>query len=598
MSFSRPKRSRRSVTATEPAAERLSRRELLAVNAAFLALSAVFCSKIFLLTDLNSHGILDGDPAANNWQLQWVSRALYADPLNLFNGNTFHPHPNVVALMDHMLTLAVINVPLSLLSDSPWFGYNVLIFLAYYLSCVGGYWFMREVTGSRQAGVWAGIFWAFLFYRMHHIGHLNILSFQGMPFIAAALIRFLRYPTGARMLVFCVCFVSQALVSWYHAANAAILLPVLSLLHAGRYRITLKLAGLAGTAIALCAAIILPTAAPYRRSLEETHLGNRYVEAVVPGDRVSVSDYLDPPRATVLGQMRGAGPWIWGEQSLYIGYTALALALAGVFIRRAPSVVPSRSVAVRVTSSRWVATGICLIVVGFILAKGFVSSEGVRLPLFYLSELPGLDMIKGLRTTQRYSLLLYFGVMILSGAGAAALAARCRNTRAAWVVISLVCIAFVAEVYPYRLPFEPRRYEISRLDRAIPQLWRDQQRTPVVLHLPIHYFLRAHATPEAIYMLDSTHHWARVVNGFSGGEPRGFRRALEALEALPEERGVWVLAELEVDLVAIHRATPRDSRSSLTTFFEEVPWATVYRIGDEHLVRIDRAALNELLLPS
>ena len=44
-------------------------------------------------------------------------------------------------------------------------------------------------------------------------------------------------------------------------------------------------------------------------------------------------------------------------------------------------------------------------------------------------------------------------------------------------------------------------------------------RAPVVVHLPIHYFLRAYATPEAVYMLDSTHHWARVVNGFSGASP-------------------------------------------------------------------------------
>ena len=55
----------------------------------------------------------------------------------------------MIALTDHMLSLAVINAPLSMLSDSPWFGYNLLIFLAYYLSCVGGYWFMREVTGSQ-----------------------------------------------------------------------------------------------------------------------------------------------------------------------------------------------------------------------------------------------------------------------------------------------------------------------------------------------------------------------------------------------------------------------------------------------------------------
>ena len=128
--------------------ERLAGSGLLAVHAVFLGLSALFCSRVFLLTDLDSHAILGGDPALMNWQLQWVSRALYTDPLNLFNGNTFYPHPNVIALTDHMLSLAVINAPLSMLSDSPWFGYNLLIFLAYYLSCVGGYWFMREVTGS------------------------------------------------------------------------------------------------------------------------------------------------------------------------------------------------------------------------------------------------------------------------------------------------------------------------------------------------------------------------------------------------------------------------------------------------------------------
>ena len=588
---SRVNRPRGGAAAADRPAQPLTRGGLIAVNAVFLALSALYCSNVFLLTDLDSHAILDGDPAANNWQLQWVSRALLADPLNLFNGNTFHPHPNVVALMDHMLALAVINAPLSLLSDSPWFGYNLLIFLAYYLSCVGGYWFGREVTGSRQAAVWAGIFWAFLFYRIHHIGHLNILSFQWMPFVAAALIRFLQDPTRARTMVFCACFIAQALVSWYHAVNAAILVLVLALLHAGRYRLNSKHAALSAAAVALCAAVILPAAGPYRRSLAETHLGNRYVEALAPGDRVSLSDYLEPPLATILGQLRDSGPWIWGEQTLYVGYTALALALAGLFLRRADRVASAGSKSVPVTSPWWIATGISLVVVGFVLAKGFVSSQQVRLPLFYLSELPGLDFIRGLRTTQRFSLLLYFGIMILSAAGAAAIAARCRDTRNAWAAVALACLTFLAEVYPCRLPFEPRPYEVSRLDRAIPQFWRREPRTPVVLHLPIYHFLRDHATPEAVYMLDSTYHWARVVNGFSGGEPRGFRRTLEALDALPDDRGVAALAALEVDLVAIHRAAPADRRRSLTAFFEAAPWATVYRIGDERLVRIDRASI-------
>ena len=566
---------------------------LAAMNALFLALSALFCSNVFLLTDLNSHAILGGDPALMNWQLQWVSRALYTDPLNLFNGNTFHPHPNVIALTDHMLALALINAPLSVLSDSPWFGYNLLIFLAYYLSCVGGYWFMREVTGSRHAGVWAGVFWAFLFFRIHHVGHLQILSYQWMPFVAAALIRFLRSPTPGRTATLATFVITQALVSWYLAVITAMLVGVLAVLHGSRLRLTRRHTAAAAAALVLCAAALLPAALPYRTSLEATHLGNRAAEALVPRDRVSISNYLEPPRATLLGQLRQDGPSIWGERTLCVGYVALALALAGLAIRRAPRASAAADAPERATlaSGRWLATGVCLVVVGFVLAKGFISSQETRLPLFYLSEVPGLDFLKGLRATPRFSLLLYFGVMILSGAGVAALAARFRSARTAWVVVALACLAFLAEVYPYRLPVEPRPYEVSRLDRAIPQLWGDDQRAPVVLHLPIHYFLRDYATPEAIYMLDSTHHWAKVVNGFSGAEPRGFRETMEALNALPDERGVAALAELGVDLVALHRSAPADSRRALATFFDAAPWATVHPVGQEHLVRIDRASI-------
>lgn len=572
----------------------LSRGARLGMHGAFLALSALFCSNVFLLTDLDSHAILGGDPALMNWQLQWVSRALLTDPGNLFNGNVFHPHPNVVALTDHMLALAVVNAPLSLLSESPWFGYNLLIFLAYYLSCAGGYWFVREITGSHHAGVWAGVFWAFLFFRIHHIGHLQVLSYQGMPFVAVTLIRFLRTPSRARTAALTAASLAQALVSWYLAAITAVLAGVLALLHASGQRLTLRHAAGAAAGLAVCAAVLVPAAVPYRTSLEATGLGDRAAEVLVPSDRVSLADYLEPPRATLIGQLRQVGPSIWGERTLYAGYTALALALAGLFLRRgrAAGAGNERARSPEV-NGRWIATGVCLIVVGFVLARGFISSQQTPLPLYYLSELPGLDFLKGLRATPRFSLLLYFGIMILSAAGVASLAARCRSARRAWMVVILLCAAFLVEVYPYRLPVEPRPYEVSRLDRAIPRIWRDERRAPVVLHLPIHYFLRDYATPEAVYMLDSTHHWARVVNGFSGAEPRGFRETMAALHALPDDRGVAALSELEVDLVAIHRAAPAAERRSLSAFFEAAPWATVHRVGDERLVRIDRASFGD-----
>ena len=66
---------------------------------------------------------------------------------------------------------------------------------------------------------------------------------------------------------------------------------------------------------------------------------------------------------------------------------------------------------------------------------------------------------------------------------------------------------------------------------------------------------------------------------------------MEALNALPESRGVAALAELGVDLIAIHRSAPAATRRSLAAFFEEAPWATVHGVGDEHLVRTDPASI-------
>ena len=43
--------------------------------------------------------------------------------------------------------------------------------------------------------------------------------------------------------------------------------------------------------------------------------------------------------------------------------------------------------------------------------------------------------------------------------------------------------------------------------------------------------------------------------------------------------------------VAIPRLWRDETRAPVAAFFEEAPWATVYRVGDEHLVRIDPASI-------
>src|SRR5204862_5126168 len=105
------------------------------------------------------------------------------------------------------------------------------------------------------------------------------------------------------------------------------------------------------------------------------------------GDAVRVADFVTPPTPTLLGQLiKDNRYWIWGENTLYIGFVPLILcAIALRFVASG--------------FSRTIVTGLALVAVGYVLALGFVSpSLGIRLPLGYLAR--AVPMLAGLRATQ------------------------------------------------------------------------------------------------------------------------------------------------------------------------------------------------------
>ena len=533
------------------------------VHAIYLGLSLLFAGQFFQLLHPTSFAITEGDPMLMNWTLQWVSRALVHDPSHLFAGNTFYPYAHAAVLTDTMLPLAVLNVPVRFFTSNPWVGHNLLIVLAYYLSCVWGAWLVREVTGSEIAAVWGGIFWAFLFYRVHQIGHLQILSCQAIPAAVAALLRFSKHPGVKSALLFAVVFVAQALVSWYLAFIMVVILAVVALCHPRRE----TLAGGAMKYYALMAVVIaaaiVPVLLPYRTAFADSTLAERNALVNSFGDAVHLADFVTPPLPTLLGQRIADNKyWIWGENTLYIGFVPLLLCLASVVS------------AFRRTDAfrRTVFTGLALVVTGYILALGFVSpSLHISLPLHYLARV--VPMVAGLRATQRFALIVYAGVLLLSSCGFAALV-RHWSARAQTAACVGVCGLFLLEVFPFTLPVHAdNKYEVSAPDKFIASYQRSRPAPLTVLHLPINYFREPYPISEAAYMLDSTAHWANILNGFSGGVPRGFMDRMATLNTLPDPKAVQLLRELGVDVVAVHRGAAENP--VLRGFFEQQLWATV-----------------------
>lgn len=553
----------------------------LLLHALYLGLSLLFATRFFSLGHLGSHWLSDGDPALMCSTMQWVSHALVHDPRHVFTGNTFYPYAHAVVLTDPMITLAILNLPVRVFTSNPWVGYNLLIVAAYYLSCVWGAALARRITGSDAAAVWGGLFWGFLFFRVHHIGHLQILSCQFMPAAVLAWLRFRERPGARTALVVALAYVAQALVSWYLAVILAVVLVIVAIGRpvpappAPSFRASARYYLLMAVVVA---AAIAPVAFPYAKGFSDSTLAGRQELVDTFGDAVGWRDYLTPPAITVPGRLIPHNDYgLWGENTLYIGVVPVALAVVGIV-----------AAARRRASRQWAAIGLALVATGFVLALGFVSPRlGVPLPLHYLAR--AVPLLAGMRATQRFSLVLYTGVLVLSALG---LASVLRAWRPRWRIVTTCAVAalFLFEVFPVDLPVRVGYvYEVSAPDRFIADLQRSRDEPLIVLHLPIYYFIQPYPVAEATYMIDSTAHWARILNGFSGGVPNGFMERMEVLHTLPSAPAVNTVLALGVDAIALHGQAAADSAGSVADYFGHQTWSTVARLPNgEAVVVIDK----------
>jgi hypothetical protein len=542
----------------------------------YLVLSAIWCANFFPLLRPNTSVMLDGDPALNAWALKWVSRALTHDWINLFNGNTFYPHPNSIALSEHMAGLAIFNVPVQWFTDNPWVGYNLLIFSAYFFSAIGGYLFILYLTKNKIVAFWAGIFWAFGFFRIHHIGHLQILSYQWFPFVALFLLKTIEDPSIKNTLLLSVFFIFQALTSWYLAVIVSVLIMILFIANMTRTNWNKKHALAFGSAAILIGSAIMPFVSAYNKVIKESTLTDRMASINGIGDQVKLADYLTPPIATFLGSyIPNNKYWIWQENTLFIGYTACILAMAGVLY------------AYRKNKHMFFAA-IALLLIGFVFALGYVSPAlNVKLPLYYLANI--FPFMAAIRATQRYSLLIYFGVLILSGYGLAGLINHLSKRNAILLTLA-VSTSYLIETYPYNLGFgEIAQYAPSALDREIAKIKLETSEQLTIVHYPIYTAMPGYPTQESVYMLDSTLHWANIMNGFSGAEPKGFHDDMQILNRLPNIESLNLLQRNNVNVLAIHKTVPEQRRKEIKQFFEETKLGDVTHVGtDEYLVRLSR----------
>lgn len=494
---------------------------------------------IFSIAHLGSASY-GGDARLIIWTLAWDNHAVLDRAPSLFDANIFHPAKDALAYSEHLFGISLFTLPVYAVTRNPILAYNIVWFLSFFLSAAAAHALVWRATRDHLAATVAGIAYAFCFYRMHQgHGHLHMIWGFWIPLSLIAMDRWVRRPSRGRVSVFVAIVVLQALGSWYQAVlifvtNAMFMMWLVVVEGAAPRTQLRRLAAQAAIGAVMALAIVTPFARHYGA-----------LAAVNPAEAAAgaadLAAYLVPPENTWAGQWLSAhgvkGPrWIWGEQTLYLGWVAILLAMLGaaVSLRTRDSVV------------RRLRFFIVLAMVAMALAAGPSASEVATRawgwsPFGLLARIPGVNLF---RVPARFTALTTLAIAVLAATGCAAM--HVRFGRAGRVVTLVAIPLFLLESYVVHFPGGgPAAFPIPRMYAYIARL----PPGPVV-SLPDHAGTSIWFE-EADYQFFSTAHWHPIANGYSRAEPDGFRALMDRLKTFPDPTSLAALRETGIRYVVL-----------------------------------------------
>jgi hypothetical protein len=484
-----------------------------------------------------------GDARLIIWTLAWDNHALLAR-LPLFAANMFFPAASSLDYAEHHFGISVFTLPVYALTRNPILGYNIVWLSAWILNGLSMHALVWHYTRRHLAALVSGVMFAFSFYNMHHaIGHLQLIWTWLVPLSLLLFERWHERPTAPRAAVWAVAMTLQVLSCWY--VGVMVLLATSMLVvwrHALDVRgqwtrriVTMLLIAAAGTAI------VWPFAAHYR-SLQPAGL------AEMAANSADWKSYLVPPENTLAGQWwlthAGPGPrWIWGEQTLFVGWTAIALAIVG-------------AVAL-LWSKTWRSIGVYPLISAVALALSFGPHwppDAAKRTLFdVFMRLPALG---GFRAPGRFGMLVLLGLSVLAGNGIARL--QRRFGRAATPMVIVLLPVMLAEWFvvgnpmgrPQPVPtpgiFMHRALKVARAYVVLPDYGRTRE-----------WYL------EPDYLLFSTATWTRIVNGYGRSEPPDHLHVISHMKAFPGPNNARTMRELGVEYVVLRSAAYPDRAAEI-----------------------------------
>lgn len=444
----------------------------------------------------------DGDPWHYLWGIWYVAKAFstFPPPL-LWTDLVFFPMgfeipflPGVgLILGPGALLQAVFGLVLS---------YNLLWWLSFALAGYAMYLLVRHLLGDRVVAFAGGCLFAFSSYRLiHSVEHLPIVMASFLvPAFALALLRAGAQPTGRRHAACALVLAASAGISWYctvtllvYAGTAALLLVRRHGLRAPRALRVVPLLISGAVFVVAVSPFVLPLiVSPARDSIVNRPLAE---SSAYSADLLAF--FVPSPRNPVFGGLTGGlyarftgNPY---EQTVYLGYVLLALALVGV---RSAARTTTRLFRVSAVTAFVLALGPVLHVAG--VSRLDVDGEVLTVPLPYLL-LRYVPFVKGARVPSRFAELLLMSLIVLAAYGLARVCARL-GTRGRAAVAALVVAGALLETT--LLPFP---VVSARVPAVYAEIGRSAE-TGTLLELPLDVRIIK-------YHYNQTIHGQRMVGG-------------------------------------------------------------------------------------
>lgn len=529
---------------------RLPQRALRAVAllAGLAVLTAVFTFPL-VARGAAAGPVNTGDGQWSLWNTSWVARALFTDPLRLFDANIFAPHPATLAYSEANLAGGLLAAPGWWLTRSAYAAYATAVFLAFLLAAAAAFVLARRLTGSVPAALLAALAFGFAPAAIVRLAHVQLMMTFGVPLSLIALHAFVETRSAARGAALSAALVVAALCSGYYgiAAGIAVGLGMVYFgVTRGLWRSPRYAAGCI-LVVVLAGVLVLPFFLPYLqlertgsafRSLDETR---RY-----SADWRSYLTSTAHVQRWVLGLAMPFDRTAFPERVLFPGVCSTVL--AGVALARArrlaqpndgaePNGVPAHDIA-----------GFYALLAAVAAWLSFGPAAGLYRVAYAL--VPGFSLT---RAPARLGMLVILSIAMLAAMGLAALV---RNRRrgsalalAACVLVGVETAAFPLDLRP-ALPVPSPYNLLAGLPRG------------AVAEFPF-YYLEQDFHRNSLYMLYSTRHWQPLVNGYSDYIPDDFRQSVISISTFPAREAFRLLrlrgaryAVFHLNLMD-HRAVPR-----------------------------------------